>query len=115
MSTSEYEICIGFTDKIIAMVEFLERPSTKVVYNCPFEILCWFWFLAYVLNYKSRHNRVSFKNVPYPTLCKPLRSNYIRFVEVVETYCDSFFTRQQLLVAYTGKKAFILYQRLRFG
>ena len=108
MSTSESEICIGFTDKIIAMVEFLESPSTKVVYNCPFEILCWFWFLAYVLNYKSRHNLVAFKNVPYATLCKPLRSNYIRFVQMVETYCESFFMRQQFLVAYTEKKGFYL-------
>ena len=46
--------------------------------------------------------------MPYETLCKPLRSNYIRFVEVVETYCDSFFTRQQFVIAYTEKKGFYL-------
>ena len=108
MSALENEICLGYTDKIIAMIAFLETPSTKVVYNCPFEILCWFWFLAYVLNYKSRHNHVAFKNVPYATLCKPLRNNYVRFVEVVENYCDSFFTRQQFLVAYTEIKGFYL-------
>ena len=96
MSALENEICLGYTDKLVAMIAFLETPSTKVVYNCPFEILCWFWFLAYVLNYKSRHNHVAFKNVPYATLCKPLRNiiivswKWLKIIAIVSSHVNNF-------------------------
>ena len=53
------EICAGLTDRLVNIVKFLELPNTRSIYNAPFEIFCWFWFMAYVVNIKKHHNRTS--------------------------------------------------------
>ena len=54
------ELCVGFTQKVIGFVKFLELPTTRKLYNAPLTIYCWFWFLAYIVNYKDRHNNEAF-------------------------------------------------------
>ena len=57
------EICAGFTERLVKVVQYLELPNTRSIYNAPFEIICWIWFMAYVVNIKIHHNRTSFRNV----------------------------------------------------
>ena len=102
------EICVGLTDRLVNIVKFLELPNTRSIYNAPFEIFCWFWFMAYVVNIKKHHNRTSFRDVHVSTLFKALRANYARFLEVTESYCDAFFTRQLFAVQYSSQKGFYL-------
>ena len=85
------EICVGFTSRVVGFGRYLELATTKVIYNAPFEIYCWFWFLAYILNFKDRHNKEFFKLIPTSLLFQTLRSNYGKFVDIVENFCDAFF------------------------
>ena len=32
------EICAGFTERLLNVVEYLELPNTRSIYNAPFEI-----------------------------------------------------------------------------
>ena len=102
------EICAGFTERLVKVVQYLELPNTRSIYNAPFEIICWIWFMAYVVNIKIHHNRTSFRNVHVSTLFKALRANYSRFLEVTESYCDAFFTRQLFAIEYSSDKGFYL-------
>ena len=102
------EICVGFTSRVVGFGRYLELATTKVIYNAPFEIYCWFWFLAYILNFKDRHNKEFFKLIPTSLLFQTLRSNYGKFVDIVENFCDAFFLRQLFKVEYNTEKGFHL-------
>jgi hypothetical protein len=102
------EINPGFTTLIVSFASYLEKPEVKAIYNAPFEIFCWFWFLAYVINFKRRHNRKAFLKIPKHYLFKTLKSNILRFVDVVDLYCAMFFNRQLFQVNYNVAKGFYL-------
>ena len=76
---------LALTD-VVNVVQYLELPNIRSIYNAPFEIICWIWFMAYVINIKIHHNRTSFRNVHVSTLFKALRAIYSRFIEVTESY-----------------------------
>ena len=102
------EINPGFTTLIVSLASYLEKPEVKAIYNAPFEIFCWFWFLAYVINFKRRHNRKAFLKIPKYYLFKTLKSNVLRFVDVVDQFCARFFTRQLFQINYNVAKGFYL-------
>ena len=97
-----------FSDKIIKILSFLNSPTTVAIYNPPFEILCWFWFLAYVVNFSRRHNRKAFKHVPRSFLVRPLSKNYTRFVAIVERYCSQFFGNRAFKLKYNDSTGFYI-------
>ena len=68
------ELRKGYTADIESCLSYLCRPDTKAIYNPPFEVVCWLWFLAYVMNFKDRHITESYKLIvrkrTIPIKCK---------------------------------------------
>ena len=102
------ELCVGFTQKAIGFVNFLELPTTRKLYNAPLTIYCWFWFLAYIINYKDRHNNTAFRQLPKSLLFQTLRKNYGASVAVLENFIGVFFSHNLFTVRYTIRQGFHL-------
>ena len=79
------EICAGFTERLVKVVQYLELPNTCSIYNAPFEIICWIWFMAYVVNIKSttiEHLSGMFMYLRYSKRYGPITVDFLRLPKV---------------------------------
>ena len=100
------ELRKGYTADIESCLSYLCRPDTKAIYNPPFEVVCWLWFLAYVMNFTDRHNTESYKLIDKKTIPIKCKKDLYNFYATIHKYCVKIFTNESFSLQYSERKGF---------
>ena len=102
------EIQPGYSAKIVDCIHYLERPEIIKIYNAPFEVISWLWFLAYVVNCEKHHKHIDFKLIPKKIIPLKLRKDQYKFHESIEAERQKLFDCHQFAFCYSSLKGFHL-------
>jgi hypothetical protein len=100
------ELRKGYTADIESCLSYLSRPDKKAIYNPPFEVVCWLWFLAYVMNFRDRHNTESYKLIDKKTIPIKCKKDLYNFYATIHKYCVKIFTNESFSLQYSERKGF---------